>query len=74
MDFLKSKGVNVQDDSKERIINQGKLIINNNSKIKNQSIGNEKEQKESNWSKANVIIALVAGIVGIISLIWTIWG
>lgn len=73
MDFLKQKGVNVQDNSKERIINQGNLIINNNSKIKKQSIGNENKQEESNWSKANVIIALVAGIVGIITLIWTIW-
>jgi len=74
MDFLKEKGVKIQEDSKERIINHGNVIINNNSKIKNQSIGTEKEQKESNWSKANVIIAIVAGIVGIISLIWTIWG
>ena len=74
MDFLKEKGVNVKKDSKERIINQGNLIINDNSKIKNQTIGSEKKQIESNWSKANVIIALVAGIVGIITLIWTIWG
>jgi hypothetical protein len=74
MDFLKEKGLNVQENSKEQIINQGNLIINKNSKIKNQSIGEEKEQKESNWNKTNVIIALVVGIATIIGVIWQIIG
>jgi hypothetical protein len=74
MDYLKAQGVNVRKGSKEAIINNGNLIINKNSQIKNQEIQSGKEQKESNWSKANVIIALVASIVGIITLIWTIWG
>lgn len=53
MDFLKNKGVNVQDDSKERIINQGNLIINNNSKIKNQSIENQKMIQKNNYKNMN---------------------
>jgi hypothetical protein len=65
--------VNVKKGSKEKIVNNGNMIINNNSKIKKQSFKNEKHQKESSWTKANVIIALVAGIVGIITLVWTIW-
>jgi len=74
MDFLKEKGVNVQKDSKQKIINEGNLIINNNSKIKNQSIEQEKKKTESNWSKANVIVALVVGIATIVGVIWSIFG
>lgn len=72
MDYLKDKGIDVQRDSKQQIINEGNFIINNNSKIKKQSLGKEKEQKESNWSKANVIIALIVGIFTIIGIIWGI--
>lgn len=74
MDYLNKQGVNGKKGSKEKIVNNGNMIINNNSKIKKQSFKNGNNQKESSWSKANVIIALVAGIVGIITLVWTIWG
>ena len=74
MDYLKQQGVNVKKGSKQEIVNNGNLIINKNSKVKKQTFENDNGQKESIWSKANVIIALIAGIVGIITLIWTIWG
>lgn len=71
MDYLKEQGVNVKKDSKETIINNGNMIINKKSKIKNQTIGSE--EKESNWTKVNVIIALVVGIATIIGIAWGIW-
>ena len=55
-------------EEKNSILNAENVIINKKSKIKNQSIGIEKEPKESNWSKANVIIALIVGIVTIIGI------
>lgn len=61
-------------EEKSSVLNAENVIINKKSKIKNQSIGNEKEPKESNWSKANVIIALVVGIVTIIGILWGILG
>jgi len=72
MDFLKEKGVNVKKGSKQKIINHGNLILNNDSKIKKQSFENEDEQKESVWSKSNVIIAFIVGLVTIIGIIWQI--
>lgn len=72
--YLKTQGVEVNKDSKERIINTGNLIINENSKIKNQRIDSGYEKKESNWSKTNVIIALISAVVGLITLLWTLWG
>jgi len=72
MDYLKEQGVNVKKDSKETIINSGNMIINNNSKIEKQTVKNETEQMETNWSKANVIIALVVGIATITGIIWQI--
>jgi len=74
MDYLKKQGVNVKKGSKETIINNGKMIINKKSKTGKQIIKNGTEQKESNWSKANVIIALVVGISTIIGIAWQIWG
>ncbi|NOQ27506.1 MAG: hypothetical protein GQ564_19255 [Bacteroidales bacterium] len=74
MDFLKEKGVDVKKGSKQEIINHGNVIINNDSKINEQTISNGNEQKESNWSKANIIIALVVGIATIIGVAWSIWG
>lgn len=72
MDYLKEKGVRMEKDTKQKIINEGNMIINNNSQINNQSLGEVKGQKESNWSKANVIIALIVGIVTITGVIWGI--
>ncbi|WGF93980.1 hypothetical protein [Aequorivita marisscotiae] len=59
-------------EEKKSILNAENVIINKKSKIKNQSIGNEKEPKESNWNKANVIIALIVGIATIIGIVWGI--
>ena len=59
-------------EEKKSILNAENVIINKKSKIKNQSIGSEKEPKESNWNKANVIIALIVGIATIIGIIWGI--
>jgi hypothetical protein len=72
MDYLKEQGVNVKEGSKETIINNGNLIINQKSKIENQIINSETESKESSWSKANVIIALVVGIATIAGVLWQI--
>lgn len=74
MDYLKEQGVNVKKGSKETIINNGNMIINKKSKTGKQTIKTGTEQKESNWSKANTIIALVVGIVTIIGITWQIWG
>jgi len=59
-------------EEKNSILNAENVIINKKSKIKNQSIGSEKEPKESSWNKANVIIALIVGIATIIGIIWGI--
>lgn len=74
IDYLKEQGVKVKNDSKETIVNTGNLIINQKSKIKNQTTNNGVEQKDSNWSKANVIIALIVGIVTIAGILWQIFG
>lgn len=73
MDYLKEQGVNVKKGSKETIINSGNLIINQKSKIKNQTVKNGTEQKESSWSKANIIIALIVGIATIAGVFWQIF-
>lgn len=73
MDYLKNQGVNVKKGSKETIINSGNLIINQNSKTQKQTIKNGVEQKESSWSKANIIIALVVGIATIAGVLWQIF-
>ncbi|WP_434036044.1 hypothetical protein [Formosa sp. 4Alg 33] len=59
-------------EEKKSILNAETVIINNKSKIKKQSIGNQKELKESNWNKANVIITLIVGIVTVIGIVWGI--
>lgn len=74
MDYLKEQGVNIKKVSKEKIVNHGNLIINKNSKIKKQTINEGKEQKETIWTKANVIIALIVGIATIVGVAWGIWG
>jgi hypothetical protein len=72
MDYLKEQGVNVKKGAKETIINNGNMIINKKSKTRKQTLNNGKEQKESNWSKANVIIALIVGIATIVGIVWQI--
>ena len=72
MDYLEKQGVNMKKNSKQEIINHGNMIINDNSKIKKQSIPEKKEQKESAWNKANVLIAFLGVIVAIIALVWGI--
>lgn len=72
MDYLKEQGVNVKKGAKEAIINNGNMIINKKSKTGKQTLINGKEQKESNWSKANVIIALIIGIATIVGIVWQI--
>lgn len=74
MDYLKEQGVVVKKGSKETTINFGDLIIYNKSKVNKQTINNETEQIESNWSKANVVIALIVGIATVIGVAWGIWG
>jgi len=74
IDYLKGQGVNVKKGSKETIINNGNMIINKKSNIEKQTVKNGTEQKESNWSKANVIITLIVGIVTIVGIAWGIWG
>ena len=72
MDYLKNQGVNVKKDSKKIIVNNGNMIINKKSKTREQTIKNGADQKESNWSKTNVIIALVVGIATIIGVLYQI--
>lgn len=74
MDYLKEQGVKVKKGSKETIINSGNMIINKKSKTGKQIIKNGTDRKESNWSRANVIIALVVGIATIVGIAWQIWG
>lgn len=72
MDYLKNQGVNVEKDSKKIIINSGNMIINKKSKTGKQIFKNEIEQKESIWTKANVLIALLVGIATIVGVFWQI--
>lgn len=66
--------MNIQNTSKESIINSGNMIINHHSKVDKQKISTgENDQKESNWSKANVIIALVVGLATIGGILWQIF-
>ncbi|WP_416448328.1 hypothetical protein ACH3PA_18315 [Leeuwenhoekiella sp. A2] len=59
-------------EQKSNTLNAENIIINNKSKIKNQSVKTQKEPKESIWNKANVIIAFIVGLVTIIGIIWGI--
>lgn len=64
-------------ESKEKIssiLNNGNLIINSNSnsKIENQSIKKDTNQKESNWKKAGVIMTFLSLVIAIIALISTL--
>lgn len=72
INYLKNEGVNLDNDSKKIIVNNGNMIINHESKTGKQIINSEAELKESNWTKANVIIALLVGIATIIGILWQI--
>lgn len=72
MDYLKEQGVNVKKGAKKTIINNGNMIINKKSKTGKQTLNNGEEQKESNWAKSNVIIALIVGIATIVGIVWQI--
>ncbi|MDX8553760.1 hypothetical protein MK851_09015 [Tenacibaculum sp. 1B UA] len=75
LELIISDWVNEKMKTKEEklnTLNAENVIINNKSKIKNQSIKTGKDPKESNWNKANVLIALVVGTVTIIGIIWGI--
>jgi len=71
--YLKQYGIDSMKDSMGGIVNNGSLIINTNLKIKHQKIIEEKDEKKSFWTKANVIIALIVGIVTIIGVLWGIF-
>jgi len=68
-DWCKSK-MEEKDKYKTEIKKADNVFVNNNSKIKSQSFGNENEQKETIWNKANIIIAIIVGIVTVIGVIW----
>ncbi len=75
LELILTDWINEKMTKKEKstsILNAENVIINKKSKIKNQSIGIEKEQKESVWNKTNVIIALVVGIATIVGVVWQI--
>lgn len=57
----------------DSIVNNGSLIINHSSKINKQSVSTDSEQKDSGWTKANVIIALIVGIATIVGILWQIF-
>ncbi len=69
-DWINEKMITKEQES--NTINAENVIINNKSKIKNQSIDSGKEQEESIWNKTNVIIALIVGITTIIGIVWGI--
>lgn len=73
IDYIKAQGVTIKKESKELIINHGNLIINKNSTIKNQKIIGERKQKDTIWTKTNVIVAVIVGIAAIVGTVYTIW-
>ncbi len=73
LDYSAPTNHNVKKDLKETIINNGNMIINQNSKINKQATKFEPKLKESNWSKANVIITLIVGIATIAGVLWQIF-
>ncbi len=72
MDYLKEQGVNVKKSAKEVIINNGNMIINKKTKTGKQTFNKGEKQKETKWTKANIIIAFIVGIATIIGVIWQI--
>ncbi|MGE4512549.1 MAG: hypothetical protein AB7E26_01870 [Chryseobacterium sp.] len=75
LNYLKEQDINIIKNisaSSQIINNSGNLIINEQSKITQQSIENAKTP-DSIWTKANVITAIVVGIATIIGVILTIF-
>ena len=73
VNYLREQKVDVKKEMKNQVINNnGNLIINENSRIKNQSIESPNKANESIWTKANVIIALIVGLITVIGIIWGI--
>lgn len=66
-----SEKMKVKED-KSSTINAENVIVNQNSRIKTQSISNNKEPKVSNWKKVNVIIAIISGIATVFGVVWGI--
>lgn len=56
IDYLKSKGIKIDNEKDLEIKNSGNLIINNNSNIHNQSIANPDKKKK--WEKGTIISLL----------------
>lgn len=68
-DWISAKIKEIEKKENSNTLSIESLIINNKSKIKNQSIGIEEKQEDSNWKKVEVIIAIIVGIVTIIGII-----
>ena len=76
LNYLKEHGISTKQDmikNKQIIKNKGNFIINENSIIKQQSIELGKNEKESVWTKTNVLITLIVGIFTVIGIIWGIF-
>jgi len=76
LNYLKEHGISTKQEmikNKQIIKNKGNFIINENSIIKQQSIELGKNEKESVWTKTNVLITLIVGIFTVIGIIWGIF-
>ena len=67
IDYLKTKGVKIDNEKDSAITNSGNLIINNNSNIHNQSITNPDKKKK--WEKGT-IISLISIIIAFTVLLF----
>ncbi|WP_426485700.1 hypothetical protein [Flavobacterium sp. 2] len=67
IDYLKTKGVKIDNEKDLEIKNSGNLIINNNSNIHNQSIANPDKKKK--WEKGT-IISLIGLVIAITVLLF----
>lgn len=74
IDFLKEKGVSMDKDTKQEIVNHGNIVINQGNKIKKQSNFNNTGEKDTFWTKANVIIAAIGVLATIAAVLWQIYG
>ncbi|KAF2334840.1 hypothetical protein [Flavobacterium daemonense] len=67
IDYLKTKGVKIDNEKDLEIKNSGNLIINNNSNVHNQSIANSDKKKK--WEKGT-IISLIGLIIAFTVLLF----
>lgn len=70
-DWCDSK-MNKKKEYSTEIKKANNVFVNNNSKIKSQSIGIENDQEETIWNKVNIVVAIVVGIITIIGVLWQI--